>query len=145
MRSCVFAYLRKRIYLIIFLAQEEKPKTTERPPSCYPSPCGPNSQCQMHGDVPSCSCLPNYIGQPPNCRPECVISSECSSQLACINQRCKDPCPGSCGTNANCHVLNHLPICTCAEGHTGDPFTQCNLIVIEGERISHFIISYFTN
>lgn len=103
------------------------PVTTERPPSCQPSPCGPNSQCQMKGGMPSCSCLPSYIGIPPNCRPECVINSECSSQLACINQKCQDPCPGSCGSNANCHVLNHVPICTCQEGYTGDPFTQCTI------------------
>lgn len=102
--------------------------TTERPPSCYPSPCGPNSQCQLIGNNPACSCLPNYIGSPPDCRPECVISSECASQLACINLKCRNPCDGSCGVNARCHVVNHLPICSCEEGHTGDPFTQCTLI-----------------
>ncbi|VEN46223.1 unnamed protein product [Callosobruchus maculatus] len=106
----------------------EEPPTTERPPSCFPSPCGPNSQCKIVGNTPTCSCLPDHIGSPPNCRPECVLNSECGSQLACINQKCKDPCPGSCGVNAQCHIVNHLPICTCIEGHTGDPFTQCNLI-----------------
>lgn len=83
----------------------------------------------MHGDIPSCSCLANYIGNPPNCRPECFLNTECGTQLACINQRCRDPCPGSCGTNAKCHILNHVPICTCEENHTGDPFTLCTLIV----------------
>lgn len=102
--------------------------TTPRPPSCIPSPCGPNSQCQIIGNSPSCSCLPDFIGVPPNCRPECVLSSECSSPLACINNKCIDPCPGSCGANARCHVLNHVPICTCEDGHTGDPFTFCTLI-----------------
>lgn len=75
---------------------------------------------------PACSCLPDYIGAPPSCRPECVLSAECQSHMACISQRCRDPCPGSCGTNAGCHVVNHLPICTCNVGHTGDPFTQCS-------------------
>lgn len=111
----------------IFAAVIIEPTTTERPPSCYPSPCGPNSQCQLKGNMPSCSCLPNYIGVPPNCRPECVINTECSSELACINQKCRDPCPGSCGYNSNCKVLNHVPICSCQEGYTGDPFVQCNL------------------
>lgn len=103
-------------------------RTTEKPPSCHPSPCGPNAQCQLHNGIPSCSCLPSFIGAPPNCRPECVINSECSSKLACIQQKCKDPCPGSCGYNAKCYTLNHLPICTCEDGYTGDPFAQCTLV-----------------
>ena len=104
------------------------PAPTPSPPSCFPSPCGPNSQCQIMAGNPACSCLPDYIGAPPSCRPECVLSAECLSQLACINQKCQDPCPGSCGYNANCHVLNHIPVCLCNEGHTGDPFTQCSPI-----------------
>lgn len=95
-------------------------------PSCIPSPCGPNSQCQISGGIPACSCLPDYIGSPPTCRPECVLSAECPSQLACIKQKCRDPCPGSCGANANCRVVNHVPICSCNDGFTGDPFTQCS-------------------
>lgn len=102
--------------------------STERPPSCSPSPCGPNSLCQIISGNPACSCLPDYIGVPPECRPECILSSECKSHLACVNQKCKDPCPGSCGVNAQCHVVNHIPVCTCMEGFTGDPFAQCRVI-----------------
>lgn len=92
---------------------------------CLPSPCGLNAQCKEIGDMPSCSCLPGYIGNPPNCRPECLLNSECTSNLACIREKCRDPCPGSCGTSALCSVINHTPICTCPEGFTGDPFTSC--------------------
>ncbi|KAJ4432717.1 hypothetical protein ANN_21354 [Periplaneta americana] len=92
---------------------------------CVPSPCGPNSQCRDIGGTPSCSCLPAYIGSPPNCRPECVISSECASNLACLREKCRDPCPGSCGAGAQCNVINHTPVCTCPERYTGDPFTSC--------------------
>lgn len=92
---------------------------------CVPSPCGPNSQCRDVGSAPSCSCLPNFFGSPPNCRPECTINSECSSNLACINQKCVDPCPGSCGIIAECNVFNHIPTCSCPEGYTGDPFSSC--------------------
>ncbi|KAL1140438.1 hypothetical protein AAG570_000370 [Ranatra chinensis] len=106
------------------------PAPTEAPPSCHPSPCGPNSHCQMTNNGPSCSCLPDFVGAPPRCRPECILSAECSSQQACIKQRCRDPCPGSCGLSAECHVLNHIPVCTCIAGHTGDPFTQCSPIPI---------------
>lgn len=94
---------------------------------CRPSPCGPNAQCRPVGDSPSCSCLPEFIGSPPNCRPECVSNTECSNSLACINQKCKDPCPGLCGSNAECRVVSHSPMCVCIVGYEGDPFYQCNI------------------
>lgn len=99
----------------------------ERPPQnpCQPSPCGPNSQCREVNGQGVCSCLPEYIGSPPSCRPECVVSSECPLKQACINQKCTDPCPGTCGLNADCSVINHSPICSCSSGFTGDPFTRC--------------------
>lgn len=92
---------------------------------CLPSPCGPFSECRDIGGIPSCTCSINYIGAPPACRPECVINSDCSSNLACINQRCQDPCPGSCGLNAKCRVTKNIPICTCIENYVGDAFTEC--------------------
>lgn len=94
---------------------------------CVPSPCGPNSQCKVIGSQAACSCQPNYIGQPPQCRPECIINAECPSNKACINERCADPCPGSCGVNALCSVVNHDVICTCLTGYEGNPSVQCNL------------------
>lgn len=92
---------------------------------CRPSPCGTFSTCRTAGEHAVCACIPNYIGSPPNCKPECVISSECASNQACINQRCADPCPGTCGYNARCRVTNHSPICSCTDGFTGDPFHEC--------------------
>lgn len=92
---------------------------------CIPSPCGPYSQCSEVNSHGVCSCLPNYIGTPPACRPECTSSSECSPDRACINQKCVDPCPGTCGQNARCHVTNHNPICSCSPRFTGDPFVRC--------------------
>lgn len=108
-----------------FLAPPPVPTPITNP--CVPSPCGPNSQCRDINGSPSCSCLPNYMGVPPNCRPECVINSECPSNMACIREKCRDPCPGSCGSGATCSVVNHTPICSCPEGFTGDPFSYCNL------------------
>lgn len=94
---------------------------------CHPSPCGPNAKCRPVGDSPSCSCLREFIGSPPNCKPECISNAECSNQLACINQKCKDPCPGLCGSNAGCRVISHTAMCICNVGYFGDPFTQCQL------------------
>lgn len=94
---------------------------------CLPSPCGPNSQCQEYGGNARCTCLSNFIGSPPRCRPECTVNSECNANSACINNKCVDPCPGACGNNAQCSVVNHLPICSCMQGYTGDPFSNCYL------------------
>lgn len=66
------------------------------------------------------------ISSPPSCRPECLISAECTLKEACIRQKCADPCPGTCGVNARCQVINHDPICSCSGGFTGDPFIQCH-------------------
>lgn len=92
---------------------------------CHPSPCGPNSQCREVNGQAVCSCLPNYLGSPPGCRPECIMSTECAQDRACLNQKCSDPCPGTCGSNAKCRVINHSPICSCINGFNGDPFTRC--------------------
>lgn len=125
-----------RIYLhpfktclhITCLLKKETPVVQPSGNPCVPSPCGPNSQCRAIGETPACSCLLNYVGRSPNCRPECSINSECPSNLACVNERCIDPCPGSCGALATCTVSNHRPICTCIPGYTGDPFRNCNEI-----------------
>lgn len=93
---------------------------------CLPSPCGPNADCRNVAGVASCACQKDYFGSPPYCKPECTINSECSSNLACIRHKCQDPCLGCCGIQARCHVINHMPICSCSEGYTGDPFTVCN-------------------
>lgn len=103
---------------------EQEPIPTPIDP-CRPSPCGPNAQCRVIGDSPSCSCLAEFIGSPPNCRPECISNGECSNALACINRKCKDPCPGVCGANAECRVVSHAAMCVCLSGFNGDPFTQC--------------------
>jgi len=101
---------------------------------CVPSPCGSFSQCRNIGGSPACTCLENYMGQPPNCRPECTIHSECLSDKACINMKCIDPCPGSCGTNALCSVINHIPTCRCPEGYTGNTFVFCEMLPATRKR-----------
>lgn len=92
---------------------------------CQPSPCGPNSICRENNGQAVCTCLPEYLGSPPGCRPECAVSAECPSDRVCVNQKCTDPCPDPCGRNAVCRVINHSPICSCQQGFTGDAFTIC--------------------
>lgn len=124
-----------RIALFFFFEYETKTEPDlprdpiSQPNPCVPSPCGPNSQCRVSATGAVCSCLPNYIGRSPNCRPECTINDECSLQMACTNNRCVNPCIGSCGNNALCHVSNHAPICMCQPDFTGDPYSGCYLLI----------------
>lgn len=97
----------------------------ESPNPCVPSPCGPNSICKPNGNSYICTCLPSFEGSPPSCRRECTTNNDCPSDRACINNKCKDPCPGSCGSNTVCAVRLHTPMCSCQDGYIGDPFTQC--------------------
>jgi len=92
---------------------------------CVPSPCGPNSECRVINNQAVCSCIRGYLGSPPTCRPECIVSTDCPQNEACSNQKCTNPCPGSCGIGASCRVVNHNPICICPPSQTGDPFVRC--------------------
>lgn len=94
---------------------------------CNPSPCGRNALCNDG----VCTCLPEYHGDPyhyDGCRPECILNSDCPRDKTCIRNKCKDPCPGTCGQNAECAVINHIPTCSCIQGYTGNAFVLCNRI-----------------
>ena len=95
---------------------------------CNPSPCGSNSECRVVNGHAVCTCIIGYIGSPPTCRPECVVNTDCTQNEACSNQKCIDPCLGTCGLRAKCEVVNHSPICSCPLRFTGDPFIRCTLI-----------------
>lgn len=76
----------------------EPPKIEQEPINpCQPSPCGPNSKCRVVNDIAVCSCVDEYIGSPPNCRPECTVNSECPQNKACHKFKCANPCAGTCG------------------------------------------------
>ena len=77
-----------------------------------------------------CACIPDYFGDPySECKPECTIDPECPFDRACDRLKCVDPCPGTCGLNAECRVVNHNPLCACLQGYTGDPLRQCNKVI----------------
>lgn len=122
--------MTKNIQHFYFFLEPTYLPSYDRPANpCIPNPCGPNSICTLHNSQAVCACASNYVGRPTSCRPECIIDSDCPSTLACLCDKCKDPCPGSCGSNAQCNVVSHRPYCTCLSGFTGDPFTGCNQIV----------------
>lgn len=129
---------------------EPTPKESGNP--CVPSPCGPNSKCVDVRGTPACSCLPDYLGRPPNCRPECMSSPDCPANLACVNQRCANPCIGACGIHSQCTVIKHNPNCQCELGYTGDPFSGCAIIQqsinhssLYATHISNIYLHYFVH
>lgn len=110
--------------------------------ACRPNPCGPNSQCRDNNGAAICSCLPDFVGIPPACRPECVVNSECTLKEACVNRKCISPCVGVCGENAECSVMNHSPFCTCRQGFSGNAFVRCYPITAIESKIELNFSSY---
>lgn len=123
------------IFFLQFSATSRPNDIVEIRDPCYPSPCGLHSQCRNTNGIPSCSCLPNYIGAPPNCRPECIINQECVSSKACIREKCQDPCLGACGISAQCTVRDHTANCMCIAGYVGDPFSNCHLAPVNRKTL----------
>lgn len=129
-------YSLLKISFNLFLVLKEETPTDP----CQPSPCGPNSICVKSHETPACTCQPNFIGAPPNCRPECTISAECPATLACVSQRCKDPCEQACGPRAICSVVDHRATCACEPGLDGDPFQGCSSP--KGKHLDYLTLSY---
>ncbi|KAF2350557.1 EGF-like domain [Trinorchestia longiramus] len=105
---------------------------------CDPSPCGSNSGCSVgNNNSPVCACQPGFFGdplKPEGCKPQCDNDDDCVYDKSCINTRCRDPCPGACGINAHCDVVNHRPQCACPPGYTGNPYSECAVIVLDIPR-----------
>ena len=71
-------------------------------------------------------------------RPECTTDPECPDHLACIREKCQNPChTTTCGINAECKAKNHRAICICLIGYVGDPYTVC-----EERKIIYCLVTY---
>lgn len=57
----------------------------------------------------------------------CRADSDCSSQEACVNRECVNPCQYTqCGKNAICKTnYNHRAGCYCLDTYRGNPFISC--------------------
>ena len=59
-------------------------------------------------------------------RPECTTDPECADHLACIREKCQNPCfTSTCGINAECKAQRHRAVCYCKPGYEGDPYRIC--------------------
>lgn len=98
-------------------------------PCSEPSTCGINAECIASDHQAACKCPPQTRGNPlVECIAiECEDSADCTTEKACINSHCVDPCtlPNACGQKALCTSQNHVGFCSCEPGYTGDPQLGC--------------------
>ena len=96
-------------------------------------PCKRPSKCEVIPTNPVrtmiCVCPDGYVSSGSGeCKavlrdPGCISDSECSSDTACINSICKNPC--NCGPHSECRVKDHKPVCSCEQGYDGNPEIEC--------------------
>lgn len=105
-------------------------------PCVYDNPCSPRAECRPNNHMPVCRCPPGMIGNPyvdcrPEPQPECRTDGECASFLACIEERCVDPCKTlePCDRPSRCEVVPSLPlrtmICICPDGYVSSGSGTC--------------------
>lgn len=85
--------------------------------------CKQNKKCEVHNHRAKCVCKNGFTVNEHGelaCAPdllECNLDKQCSSDKACIEGRCQNPCTASkkapCPKDKSCEVLNHQPICIC--------------------------------
>lgn len=98
-------------------------------PCIVSDPCGVNAECRAIGNRAECRCLSGHRGNPyERCTVvECRSNSDCPSDRQCINAQCVNPCvyDTPCAARAECHVRNHVALCRCPIGHSGNPYVDC--------------------
>lgn len=91
--------------------------------------CGRNAQCIVNNHAAICRCPKNSIGDAHiECRLiECSDNNDCAHSKSCYDSKCVDPCKvaNACGRNSNCFVENHIGVCSCQPGTTGNPLLGC--------------------
>lgn len=91
--------------------------------------CGRGAVCSVSDHKTSCRCPANTRGDPKvGCkRIQCLENHECSQSQSCIDNKCIDPCslPNTCGQSAQCISENHVALCACHPGTTGNPLLGC--------------------
>lgn len=109
-------------------------------------PCAQNAICYVRNHIASCKCpddLPegnplSYCEKRPiqQDQPECVVDYDCPSKMACIRNKCVNPCTEliPCSPTAKCSVLDSSPVrtmvCECPDNWVPDQNGECRRIVL---------------
>lgn len=58
---------------------------------------------------------------------KCLSDKDCLQSESCYMGFCDDLCAmeGVCAPTANCEIKMHRPVCTCPQGHGGNPAINC--------------------
>lgn len=105
-------------------------------PCVYDNACAPRAECRVQNHFAVCRCPPGYIGNPyvgcrPEPRPECKEDPDCPTRLACLNEKCQDPCSvlEPCRRPSECLVVGSVPvrtmICVCPSGYVSSGSGTC--------------------
>lgn len=96
---------------------------------CEDDVCGTNALCTAINHAAVCECTQNSRGDPyKECiKIECEDKDDCATTKTCVDAKCIEPCslPNVCGKDAKCTTENHLAVCLCPAGTTGDPQLGC--------------------
>lgn len=105
-------------------------------PCIHDNTCSPRAECNVRNHLALCRCPLGLIGNPyidckPEDQPECREDGECPSILACINNRCQNPCTllEPCNRPSECQVVGSIPvrtlICVCPPGYISSGSGTC--------------------
>lgn len=89
----------------------------------YGVTCETNKKCEVRNHKPMCVCKGFVVSNTGEltCKPDridCNRDNECASNLACINNKCQNPCAARkspCSEDKACEVLDHKPVCICLQ------------------------------
>ena len=112
----------------------------------YDSQCAPNAECLAVRHQAVCRCPPHLpLGNPRfSCEPrlppvvaepECRTDADCGPQLACLEERCQNPCAvlDPCHRSAECRVVDTVPrsiTCVCRPGFVMDLDGRCRPVAL---------------
>lgn len=105
-------------------------------PCVYDSQCSSRAECVPQNHMAVCRCPTGLIGNPYiDCRPEilpdCTLDTDCPSRLACIANKCLNPCNElePCQRPARCEVIPSSPVrtmnCICPDGYVSSGSGTC--------------------
>lgn len=105
-------------------------------PCIYKNPCSTRAECKPQNHMAVCKCPTGTIGNPYiDCRtellPECERDTDCPSKLACLSNKCQNPCSvlEPCQSPSRCEVVPSSPvrtmICICPEGYVSSGSGTC--------------------